>query len=412
MTYDRHYPPQYLAILNSLEEAKSDVGIAEGSKKSYFGRPSWWTYIEDIELHSPLVDTYDQEGNVNFIKLPKSLRLFLADTCQGNIDVAIVVIDKITTNVGFMVDITKKWELLDHLQMTGTFLRDVSGIVRSSKHRPERYADHEAPLPAPSKEIVDALHPDSAKVISSQLREFPQVRRAVIDRRPRGPSKPSFLVAGFCLVCHRACDQSGFYCQAHTRSIGTDSDIKASRRMINNAFKNLNKKLPFERTVATEGMSEIEIKKAVRARQKEWNIKKEYAFHQRCYKLEGWTKHRPEHNLFDMRINEILIEHSGAEDCESWKDIHIELFKKLIPCINSIEHMNNTFHSSFSIERTPEDLQLNLIDQVFKTDRHISVSPSDAVTMLYRMSQINLIKIASTKSGLRALSEAERILND
>ncbi len=411
MAMHRHYSSQHLKILRALKAAGSNIGIAEGPDREYVGRPSWWTYIKGIELHTPTVDIYDDNGDLHFIDLPNSLREFLSDVCLGNIDSSISVIDKITKEVAFIVDISREWELLEHLQMTGGYLRDIRTIVRSSKHRPERYVDHDAPLPAPSKKVVDILHTDSARVIGSQLREFPQVKRMTMDRRPIGPGKPNFLVAGYCLVCHRICDCNNFYCHTHRKSLGLESDIKKAQRMINDAFKNLGKKLPFERSINTTGLTESQIEEVVNARKKEWGISKEKAFRDKCYILEGWAKHRPEHSIFYREISKILAPYSNHGASGSWEDIHLEVFNSIIPCTKTTQHMKKTFHSLFSLGKTPKDLQMNLLHQVFRTDPNIDLSPAQAITMLHRMSQINLIKMASTKTGLKSLQKTQPILD-
>jgi hypothetical protein len=395
MTNSHSYPDSCLNILNDLENAEKNKGISEGREKSYFGRPSWWTFIDGIELRAPSMDIYNSLGEIEHIQPPSSLREFLSVVCKGNLDEAVAIIDSITKNVAFMVDMTNQWDQLHHLQMIGDFLRDVRGIIRSSKHRRERYADHEALLPKPSRSAVDTLYPDSGRVIGSQFRDHPKAIHAVIDNRPIGPGRPSFIVAGFCLVCHRICDQKQFYCLKHRRSSGTDSDIKSSRRMINTAFSNLGMTLPFEHSIDINELTDAEVKIARNTHRKNLGISKDRAFKIKCYLLEGWAMHRPEHQIFHKKIKAVIEGFLSPEFYNSWSAVPHELFNEIAECMRGIQHVEKIFHDSFYITKSCNSIFDTLSSQVFKTCDGASFTPTEAIDMLYRMSQIGLIHLAS-----------------
>ncbi len=375
MFIHNHYSQRQINTLNELADYADKAGVAEGNRKSYMGRFTWWVFLEDIEL-IPANTKLDSNNLLN--QYPNNLKEFVSLNCAGNIDKSVLEIDCITRHISRDVESTKLFDLLDHLQVMCSFIRDLSTIVKRSKHRPERYVKNE-----------DTIN-------------------AVVNNRPIGPRTPTPILSGFCLVCHRICSSEKYYCELHTSSTGPQHEIKKSQRMINNAFSNLGLKLSFEHSIDETNLSTDSYHQEVKNIQKDLNISKEMAFRNKSYALEGWAKNHSDHKKFHLKMLENIKKHKMVLDKEvQWVNSHVDFFNDVIQITKMIPHLSKTFHMSFIFKEKHGDIASKLLKQVFYIDSIISITPSTAITMLYRMSQMNLIRLASTKKGTKQfLNEA------
>lgn len=377
MIFDTDYPENYRAVLAKISNAAKDGIVSEGPQRSYFGRPAYWTYVENISLKSWVIDIDLNEGNTELVKIPSDLQEFLSGICEGNLEKAIKIFDQISDKVELRPDNTHDPELAGQLCLIGSLLRNIDTILRTNRTRPERYA------PDPTCSQANPIHP--------YIIDSPHILVCKEDRRPAGPSKPNQFIAGFCLICHRISDPSRYYCHTHNKSTGSPSVIKASQRMINRATEYMANELSHPAQLA---LKRIENNK---------NISKNEAFRQRPLHLMGWSKKRPEHKQFAHALNDILrgFGHISAND--DWPNSIVELFEKIIPLTRSHAHTEKIFHRHFLTSSTGYELKKKLTLEVFDIGPELDFSMEHSILMLERMSQFSLIKIASTKKGAARL---------
>jgi hypothetical protein len=396
------YSKNHILALNELADYADKNGIAEGNRKSYLGRTTWWGFLKNIELipkKIKLKSTGLSKINVDY---PNSLQEFVSINCLGNIDDSVLQIDSITRDIAEEVETTNLFDLLDHLQVTCSFMRDISAIIKRSKHRPERNVKQEDSSTLIYKD--DFLLSPSIKSIKPFLNKATDVRTFVIDNRSLGPRTPSPILSGFCLVCHRICSSKKYFCELHTSSVGPAYEIKKSQRLINQAFKNLGMKLPFEHSIDETKLSTDDYLQEVKNKQKELNISKEMAFRDKSYALEGWAKHHSDHKKFHVKMLDLIKKHDIVKDNELlWTNAHVDFFEDIIQITKTIPHVSKIFHASFKFKNNHVDLKIKLLNQVFDIEQSTSITPATAITMLYRLSQINLIRLASTKKGAKQL---------
>lgn len=396
------YSKNHVVVLNKLADYADKNGIAEGTRKSYLGRNTWWGFLKDIQLIPEKIKLKSIGLSKIYVDYPNSLQEFVSINCLGSIDDSILQIDCITRDIAKEVESTNLFDLLDHLQVTCSFMRDISAIIKRSKHRPERSATQEDNSTLIYKD--DLLFSPSTKSIKPFLNKADDVRTFVVNNRALGPRTPNPILSGFCLVCHRVCLSEKYFCELHTSSVGNAYEIKKSQRLINRAFKSLGMKLSFEHAIDEINLSEDDYQREVKNKQKELNISKEMAFRDKSYALEGWAKHHSDHKKFQVKMLVLIKKHNIFKDNELlWTNAHLDFFEDIIQMTKTIPHVSKIFHASFKFKNNHVDLKIKLLNQVFDIEQGTSITPVTAITMLYRISQINLIRLASTKKGAKQL---------
>jgi len=207
----------------------------------------------------------------------------------------------------------------------------------------------------------------------------------IIKKHPtksKGARIPSPYVAGYCLMCHNTSSVSTYYCSKHTRSTGDESEIKTARRVIEKAFSNLDLRSSYD---ADKDISKRE----------------PGIFKEKCYKLEGWAKQLPEHIKFNDELESITKEYVNIDEDTCWPDRTAEMLNEIIKLTNRHKHTQGIFSLYFSSKDPISEILNKLQKEVFHSNEEgETLSPSTAITIISRMSQFRLIKLASHKKIL------------
>jgi len=179
----------------------------------------------------------------------------------------------------------------------------------------------------------------------------------------------SHLNNGFCLICHRQNDSKSRYCALHRKKHGDESNIRSKQRMIHKACSIL---------------QFIENPHATTKRE---------LFYEKCYFLEGWAKHQPEHLKFNMELEMICIDYIDLYDTEAiWPLKSVEMFKKIVNLTKQHQHVMGIFHNYFTTGETTDDLTFRLKKEVLTSDVYENINIIAAITMISRMSIFALIE--------------------
>jgi len=338
----------YKHIFLEIQDALKKTGVVESTQKAIHGRPSWWTFLDAILL--PLPDIKFSEENLESNWTLQPLGRFIAKTCNGETMLSIKMVTLLISHHFVAIEPTQN--LHRQFQSIKRLIQDIHNIVHKEKKRAHRH-----------------MNRDEQKSISNTV----------------GPKTPVFTNSGFCHLCHRTCDSQYYYCINHRRATGGEAEVRRAQRMINAAFKNLNL------TLHTET-----------------GIKKEEIFHSKCRALIHWSKHRIEHTNYRKGITKLAIKYGLGDKKTDWPFKSKQMILGFISLTNKFPHTSHVFSAFDSTEPSIEILQDKLKSEIFDVvgDPKKEYQKFDAAlvkALLLRMSQMSLIKIASSRRKLTLL---------
>jgi len=339
---------KYQKALSSIKKSLLEETLCLGGKRQIYNRFAYWIHLEDIQITNPISILGNLELESD--KISGSLADLISTQCNGDIDEAIQYIDNIIKHLPSPA--SSELNELPHLQNISILLRDIRAAINQSLTRPERKFDTHL-----------------SRTLST----------------PVGPSVPGLVMSGFCTLCHRATIQEkNYYCSKHFRPSGKESDIKKARRVIENAFENL------------------DLGKTLIIKNEENNGTSREVFRQKSRLLLGWAKHKQEHLDYKSKLMIIFNEHQDI-DAKHWPSDSIPMVRKIATLSNKIDHTKNHFNP-FVILSTDIDKLINQLKlEVFDLDEDTELDIQLAKKMLIRKSQFSLIKLAASKKSIGQL---------
>lgn len=338
----------YRHVFLEIQGALKKTGIVESTQRKIHGRPSWWTFLNNILLDLPNIKFIDgkPQGLENNWKI-QPLGRFLSITCEGKTAPSLNLINELCKH--HYVEIESSQKLFTQLQSVKKLIQDIHNIIHKEKVRAHRHINRE-----------------QQKSIS----------------HTSGPKTPDFSTSGFCHLCHRTCDSQYYYCKNHRRATGDEAEVRRTQRMMNAAFSHLNL------TTRTES-----------------GIKKAEIFHSKCRALLDWSKHRIEHKKYRKDFAELAIQYNLDEEDADWPLNSKQMILDFISLTNRFPHTSHIFSTFDTTEPSIEILQNKLKSEVFDVEENPSkeYQKFDAAivkALLLRMSQMSLIELASTQRGL------------
>ena len=117
------YSEEHNSTLVTLDNLAKNGVISESQHSETAGRVAFWLKIKNIQLNAPKLNIVDtNESNIRSVPLPTSISKYIGEFCSGCIDTAVYIMDRLTVDLSAMVDINKKYEQLEHLQKSCSFL--------------------------------------------------------------------------------------------------------------------------------------------------------------------------------------------------------------------------------------------------------------------------------------------------
>ena len=375
MEYLRKYPTEYLDALLSIEEAKKLQQTNKQKSEGLFGRKAIWSYLSKIKLHDPLIKLY-LEQSIKPDSTP-TLKNFLRDNHNGSVNDAIDNINRIANEISFFVDVTKKWEQLEYIQLVGDFLHEVNYIIpqrKNSEIKSGKYY-YKSDIPHLLNQNKNFLNPITN--LKNHYKGHPQFSTIKLPKKVKGARTPSAYMPEFCIICPNLSSINSYYCYKHTSSKGNKSEIKKTRRVFENAFKNLDLISSYD---ADENISNRDPE----------------IFIEKCYKLEGWAKHRPEQKKFEYELDNIASKYFLLFEATDWPNNTVKMLNEIVQLTNRHKHISDIFNFYFSSNDAISEVIKKLQNDVFQSDKkEILLYPSTAIEIISRMSKFRLIKLAS-----------------
>lgn len=177
------YFEYFRPIINKIEKAKTNGNIANCCGSQSYGKPAFWFFFGSQSL-IPREFHKSQQRSIKTIDINQTLKNFVSNDCNGDIDSAIVQIKD------FRSDTNETDELFFYFDGLHEFLRHVKTVLAWSK-------------------------------------------------KPGNKRNVNFLYHGFCCCCHRIQFRDSYYCELHQASFGNSAEIKRAERVINNSFDRL-----------------------------------------------------------------------------------------------------------------------------------------------------------------------------
>ncbi|QYJ89667.1 hypothetical protein [Shewanella halotolerans] len=284
-----HHSEEHVKHLIELDKFASKNNIACTEKAMVGKRVGYWTFFREIRITLPDALKREEIFILEYDKLfSESLGTFISASCSGDIDIAIIKIDKLIKYVLKEVFFNLKEEFFLELQSIGELLRSVATVISKYKVRPERY----------------------------------------IRKQSQAQSYFSYKVA--CMLCSQPLASS-----EHTRCIQhlkpkssevlepeesnlRESAIRRMQRIINSSYLNLKLFDKYIHDVEAVNVKSVKDKKELLNKlnilTKKSGKTVEDAFNERCELLEGWSRR---HSIQKRFRNEIKL----IEEC-----IEIKIF--------------------------------------------------------------------------------------
>lgn len=334
-----------------IQDALKTTGVVESTQKKIHGRPSWWSFLNSILLHLPsikFIDGKPQGLENNWAVQP--LGRFLSITCEGKTAPSLNLINQLCKHHYVEIDPAKKQ--FKQLQSAKKLIHGIHNIIHKEKKRAHRH-----------------INRDQQKSIFHTT----------------GPKNPDFSSSGFCHLCHRTCDSQHYYCKNHRRATGDEAEVRRAQRMMNAAFSNLNLNMHTES-----------------------NIKKAEIFHSKCRALIDWSKHRIEHTNYRKDFTELAIKYHLHDEKTDWPHNSKQMILDFISLTNRFPHTSHIFSAFDITEPSIEILQDKLKSEIFDveedpTKEYLKFDATLVKALLLRMSQMSLIRLVSTRRGLKQL---------
>jgi len=335
----------YKQAFLEIEDALKEGGVVEGTQKKIHGRPSWWSYLNNLFLYLPkIIFINNKFQGIEGDWTVQPLGRFLALTCRGKTKPSLNFITQLYNHHHIETEPTQKQ--FRQLKSAKELIQDIHSIIHKQKKRAHRHINRD------------------------QQGSISQIS---------GPKTPAFASSGFCHLCHRTCDSQFYYCKNHRRASGDEAEVRRAQRMMNAAFSNLNLHLHTEP-----------------------DIKKAEIFHSKCRALMHWSKHRIEHTKYRKGITKLAIKYGLDDEKTDWPLKSKNMILAFIRLTNKFPHTSHIFSAFDSTELSIESLQDKLKSDVFDVEEspkkeYQKFDAALVKILLLRMSQMSLIKLASSR---------------
>ncbi|QEY13287.1 hypothetical protein [Cellvibrio sp. KY-YJ-3] len=323
----------------------------------------------------------------------------------------------------------------EELQETGSFIRDVYALVSRSKgddqraHERRKNLQDQKPL-RPIAELNDFFETEATRVLTKVLKSDvskKNLQRMLKPLYPKRKNSPQYVLAGFCLMCHRKADRDEYYCPTHTKPTKKPEDIgkqdrnKSLKKRIHQAFDNLGYLLLHEKAalikyprilkkynIITEPHKEIRNRIQNNYKEifinylKRLGLTEKEILIEKAYFLSGWGMHHPLHKKFYKKLRAIEKAYIKSDNC--WSISSLSMLNDILHMSKDQNqdhpHTRDLFPATLGLFQCNEkELGSLLAIQNSMLDGDITelLSPSEFIECINRLSIFKLIEIASSK---------------
>jgi hypothetical protein len=369
-----NYTDEMQNALEKMEEIGRRGLLTSGRTEKIGNKTAFWTFLKNIEY--PIPDLFEFDSSIwpdKTFQLPNDLGQFIGEICDGNIDLAIDVVDQIIRDK-ITLNVLKEDE--SRLQLLTTYLRSVSSVIERYRKRKDKV--HRKP---PKLNVPELFY---EKYLPNWTNFFTR------------PSEHLNINVnhGYCDLCYRVCKNSN-RCWLHIKTKQTENEVKKLERSFNGAFQKLGLKSTFYRRsmFSTDAHNYKTLDSDANSF---YSLKKGDLFKNKRQKLYAWADKHPLHRNYAKEI-EILA--SNYFDPYLLSDVNNSMFAFLKEAAFvglDYPHMNLKIQPFGNIKEQYIELFEVPFMHIGVTDNNsIYVNQNSTVfAMLYRISIFSLIELA------------------
>jgi hypothetical protein len=373
-----NYTDEMQSALERMEDAGRRGLLISGRTEIFGNKLAFWTFLKNIEYPIPALFEFDPSKWADeTFQLPNDLGQYISEICDGNIDLAIDVIDQIIRDQ-ITLNVLKGDE--SRLQLLTTYLRSVSSVITRYRKR------------------KDKVHREPPKLNVPEL-----FYEKYLPNWTKFSIRPSVHLNinvnhGYCDLCYRVCKNSN-RCWLHIKTKETENEVKNIERSFKGAFQKLGLRSTFYRSSMfyPDTDTDADRYKSLDSDAKSfYSLKKGDLSKNKRQKLYAWADKHPLHRNYAKEIQILAYNYFDPHLLSDVNNSMFEFLKEAAFVGLDYSHMNLKIQPFGNIKEQYIELFEVPFMHIGVTDNNsIYVNKNSTVfAMLYRISIFSLIELA------------------